>query len=304
MRIDTECADCLGRLVRQTVDQATRDEGLRQETLRSAMEVLDLHLCPGKVSTEAAGEAQRLIRQFTGNRDPYREWKDREMERAAHLFKALRPHYGDDIRSLFALSLLGNAPDFFKDIDTAEQEMLQPVTFDIDHIDQVVSFLEGTRSSLFVADAAMDNLLCFVPSANLCVRKVLFLADNAGECFFDLPLVEALRRDVLVTYVVKRGPVQNDLTLEDLLLAGVHGKMAPVMTSGTDTPGLDLSLASQEFRDEFASADLIIAKGMANYETLSELPPSEKVFHLLVAKCSPVARSIGVPKGSYVALLR
>ncbi|MEW6034305.1 MAG: ARMT1-like domain-containing protein [Chloroflexota bacterium] len=304
MRIDAECPACLERLIRQTVEQATADEGLRRRALDVARETLGQTLTPERIPTQVAGEVQRVIRQVTGNRDPYREWKDREMAQARRLFDVVRPRYGDDTRSLLTLSVLGNAPDFFKDIAVVEQEMLQPVSFAVDHIGRVSELLEGARSTLFMADAGMDNLMCFVPAVNLCVKRVLFLADNAAECFFDQPLVGELAQVMRVSYVVKRSPVQNDLTMEDLLLCGLHDAMGARIVPSTDTAGTDLSLASSGFREEFHSADFILAKGMGNWETLSELPPSGKVFHLLVAKCPPVARSLDVPPGSYMALLR
>ncbi len=77
-----------------------------------------------------------------------------------------------------------------------------------------------------------------------------------------------------------------------------------MITTGTDTPGVDMAMASEEFKAEFEAADLVLAKGMGYWETLSELPPEGKVFYLLKAKCKPVADSLGVTLNSYVALLR
>jgi len=77
-----------------------------------------------------------------------------------------------------------------------------------------------------------------------------------------------------------------------------------VITTGTATPGVLLSQASAEFKRQFEAADLILAKGMGYYETLSELPGDGRVLHCLKAKCKPVADSLGVPLNSYVAMLR
>jgi hypothetical protein len=130
------------------------------------------------------------------------------------------------------------------------------------------------------------------------------LADNAGEVFFDLPLVKRLEGYAPVTYVVKKSPVQNDITLSDLKKFGLDKELPGVITTGTDTPGVDMAMASDEFKSEFEAADLVLAKGMGYWETLSELKPLGKVFHLLRAKCKPVADSLGVELNSYVALLR
>src|SRR3990172_6688115 len=304
MKTDSECPACIERLARQTVDMATTDIELRREALAEALDVMRRMLSPEKVPTEVAAEIQRVIKRVTGNRDPHRKWKDNEMKEAERLFKAVRPRYANDMRSLLMLSVLGNTPDFFKDIKTVEHEMLRPVTFTVDDLNKVAEFLEGARSTLLMSDPNMDNIMCFVPAVNLCVKKVMVLADNAGECFFDQPLVKELSQVMRVSYVVKSGPVQNDLTAEDLLLSGLYEKMGATVIPSADTAGTDMSLVSESFRSEFASADLVLAKGMGNWETLSELPPSGKVLHLLQAKCPPVARSLGVPLGSYVAMLR
>jgi hypothetical protein len=136
------------------------------------------------------------------------------------------------------------------------------------------------------------------------VREVLYLADNAGEVFFDLPLIRWMRRLTRVIYVVKALPVQNDATPEELKQAGIEAELGEVITTGTATPGIDFSLASAQFKHEFEAADIIFAKGMGYYESLSELPAQGRVFHCLKAKCKPVADSLGVPVDSYVAMLR
>jgi len=304
MKTDSECPACIERLARHTVDMATTDIELRREALAEALNMMRRMLSPAKVPTEVAAEIQRVIKRITGNRDPHRKWKDNEMKEAERLFKAVRPRYANDMRSLLTLSALGNTPDFFKDIKTVEEEIMRPVTFTVDDLNKVAEFLEGARSTLLMSDPNMDNIMCFVPAVNLCVKKVMVLADNAGECFFDQPLVKELSQVMRVSYVVKSGPVQNDLTEEDLLLSGLYEKMGATVIPSADTAGTDMSLVSESFRSEFASADLVLAKGMGNWETLSELPPSGKVLHLLQAKCPPVARSLGVPQGSYVAMLR
>ncbi|PIW40244.1 MAG: hypothetical protein COW22_02815, partial [Chloroflexi bacterium CG15_BIG_FIL_POST_REV_8_21_14_020_46_15] len=74
--------------------------------------------------------------------------------------------------------------------------------------------------------------------------------------------------------------------------------------TGVASPGVILDWASEQFREEFEAADLVFAKGMGHYESLSELPGQGKVFYCLMAKCRPVANSLGVPLNSYVAMLR
>ena len=205
--------------------------------------------------------------------------KVKELEMAERLFKEVRSYYGEDLRSCVKLATLGNTIDFFKDPATVVEEMGQPVAFAIDHVDE---FEERLGSA----------------------RRVLYLADNAGECFFDLPLLNKIRERTRAVYVVKGFPVQNDMTLTELSEAGLTEEIGEVITTGSDAVGIDLSSASEEFKDQFELADLVFAKGMGNYETLSELPVYGKIVHCLMAKCQPIADSLEVPFNSYAIILR
>jgi hypothetical protein len=126
-------------------------------------------------------------------------------------------------------------------------------------------------------------------------KRVLYLADNAGETVFDRVLIETLH--VPVSYAVKGGPILNDATLEDALAAGVDSA-ARIVSTGSDAPGTVLRRCSQEFQQLYHEADLVIAKGQANYETLSA--DGARTFFLLQAKCSVLARDADVPVGSII----
>lgn len=274
-----DCRPCLERLTCQAAGFATGATELKGKAIEQGMKVLDSLFLPERVSPSIADEIHRTIRRVTRNPDPYRERKKSEREIARLLFQEIRSGYGDDFDSCVRLALLGNALDFFKGLEESVEEMRRPVELAIDH---------GSLIREKVSRA----------------KKVLYLADNAGECFFDLPLVKKLRETTRATYVVKGFPVQNDITLEDLSLAGLLEKMGETLTTGTDTVGIDFPLASPEFKEQFETADLIFAKGMGYYETLSELPIYGRIVYCLKAKCQPVAASLGVPLNSYVLVLQ
>jgi uncharacterized protein with ATP-grasp and redox domains len=125
--------------------------------------------------------------------------------------------------------------------------------------------------------------------------RVLYLADNAGETVFDRLLIEVL--DVPVVYAVKGGAILNDATVEDALAAGVN-HVAEVISTGSDAPGTILDRCSKEFRRLYERTEFVVAKGQANYETLSNEGP--KIFFLLQVKCPIIARDVGVPVGGIV----
>jgi uncharacterized protein with ATP-grasp and redox domains len=120
--------------------------------------------------------------------------------------------------------------------------------------------------------------------------RVLYLADNAGETVFDRLMVESI--EVPVLYAVKGGPVIKDTAIKDALEAGI-GEIARIISTGPGAPGTILEQCSGEFIALYEEAELIIVKGPASYETLSEEGP--KPFFLLQAKCPVIAMDLCVP---------
>jgi uncharacterized protein with ATP-grasp and redox domains len=279
MKVSPECYDCLGRLICQAGRLATNDELLRQRAVGKATNVLDREFSSVQISIAIATKLHEIIRDVTGNPDPYRTVKEDELVVAGELFSKVKGHYKDTVNDYIRLAAVANAIDFFRSLDDVTEDIKKPVEFAIDD------------SQRFEAELRKAS-------------KVLYLADNVGEIYFDLPLVKKMRQLVDVKYVVKPSPVQNDATVEDVKEAGLEGEFGAVMTTGVASPGVILDLASNQFRQEFKTADLVFAKGMGHYESLSELPEEGKVFYCLMAKCRPVANSLGIPLNSYVAMLR
>jgi uncharacterized protein with ATP-grasp and redox domains len=285
MRLAPGCYNCLRRLVHQVAELATDDVSLKQRAIREAMKILDNEFSSSRLSLGIAAKIHKIVREVTHNPDPYRTMKEREMTLARELYpelslRAMRSNlHEDELRGHLQLAAAANALDFFKDPNSIKDDVREPVSFVIDDSGHLEAKLR---------DAS----------------KVLYLADNAGELCFDLPLVKWMEQFAQVIYVVKPSPVQNDLTLEDVKRSGLEAEFGRVMSTGVASPGIVFPLASAEFKREFESADLVLAKGMGHYEALSEFPPEGRVFYCLKAKCQPVADSLGVPLDSYVAMLQ
>jgi uncharacterized protein with ATP-grasp and redox domains len=279
MKLAPGCYECLRRLIHQAAELATDDVALKQRAINEAMKILDDEFSCSQLSIVIATKIHRVVREVTHNSDPYRAMKEREMTLARELYPQLRPRYKNDLRDYLKLAAAANAIDFFREPDSIKDDIRKPVSFAVYDSEQF--------------EAKLKN-----------ADKVLYLADNAGELYFDLPLVKWMRQFAQVTYVVKPSPVQDDLTLEDVRRSGLEGEFGKVISTGIASPGIVFSLASAQFKREFESADLIFAKGMGHYEALSELPAEGRVFYCLKAKCKPVASSLGVPINSYVAMLQ
>ena len=134
-------------------------------------------------------------------------------------------------------------------------------------------------------------------------NNVLYLADNIGEIVFDKILIKKIKEyDVDVTVALKEKPILNDACIEDALKIGLD-KVAKLTSTGTDSIGIIEDDLSAEFMKIFHKSDMVIAKGLGNYEGLGEMDLKDKpVFCLLNAKCRPVSRDIGVELGDNIVL--
>jgi hypothetical protein len=297
MKLAPDCYECLRRLIYQAAELATGDASLKQRATEEAMKILDGEFSYSQLSIVITTNIHKVVREVTHNPDPYRAMKEREMTLARELYpelslpaEAASPDlsgrgrkrnnlYKDELLRCLQLAAAANAIDFFRELGPIKEDIREPVSFVVDNSEQFAAKLKNAS-------------------------KVLYLADNAGELYFDLPLVKWMQQFAQVIYVVKPSPVQNDLTLEDVRRSGLEGEFGKVISTGIASPGIVFSLASAQFQQEFESADLIFAKGMGHYEALSELLPEGKFFYCLMAKCQPVADSLGVPINSYVAMLQ
>ena len=221
----------------------------------------------------------RIIREMTGNRDPYREVKDRFNRLALELYPALKARVNSSARPMEAavrLAIAGNI------IDSGANSEL-----DEDHVQAAVesAFTEPLVGSL-------EELTDAVSTA----ERILYLADNAGEIVFDRLFIEQLPLEK-VTVAVRGAPVINDATLEDAEKAGLPD-LVEVIENGSDAPGTILDDCSKEFRERFGDADVVIAKGQGNYETLSDV--EKDIFFLLKVKCPVIAQDIGHNVGAVV----
>jgi uncharacterized protein with ATP-grasp and redox domains len=275
MKTYLDCYPCFLRQALDAARMAGADERQQEALLDRVLDLLR-QIEPSSTPPEIGDQVHRIVRQEVGDSDPYRVAKEASTRRALALYprlKALVAETSDPLGVAVRLSIAGNIIDFGPDLEydlwgTVERALAQPFAID-----------DG---------ATLREMLSRV-------GQVLYLADNAGETVFDRVLIEVL--GVPVTYAVKGGPILNDATREDALAAGLD-QVAEIVDTGLDASGTILPRCSEEFCQIYDKAELVIAKGQANYETLSE--ESEKIFFLLQTKCQVIARDVGVPVGSIV----
>ncbi|HEC34280.1 MAG TPA: DUF89 family protein [Chloroflexi bacterium] len=275
MRTYLDCYPCFLRQALVAARMTGADERMQRAVMASVLDALR-QIEPSNTPPEIADQIHRIVRLETGNSDPYRAVKEASTRQALNLYprlKALLAEADDPLEMAVRLSIAGNI------IDLARNQEYD---------------LEEATERVLVQSFAVDDGAAFRKALSV-AGWVLYLADNAGETVFDRVLIETL--DVPVVYAVKGSPILNDATIEDALAAGID-RVAEIVSTGSDAPGTVLGLCSEEFRRLYHGAELVIAKGQANYETLSEEGP--KVFFLLQTKCPVIARDVEVPVGSIV----
>ena len=273
--------DCIPCFVRQALDAArfaTDDAAIQEQVLRESLRAaseLDLRTTPPAMGQRL----HRLIRQLTGNDDPYRAVKQRFNAVALALCPSMKTQIkqsDDPFATAIRLAIAGNIIDFGIHSQLDEAGVNEAIRHALS------APLRGDPEGFRVAVDAAD--------------EVLYLADNAGEIVFDRLLIERMPLGKIAV-VVKGSPVLNDATMEDAEAAGLTD-LVEVIDNGSDAPGTILEDCSADFRDRFHRADLIVAKGQGNYETLSEADKS--IVFALKAKCPVIARDLGCDIGELV----
>ena len=114
-------------------------------------------------------------------------------------------------------------------------------------------------------------------------KKLLYLTDNAGEIGFDRIFAEEIARrypQLEITFCVRGDIIINDATRADAAEVGIP---FPVIDNGNRVPGTQIDLLSEEAKNALDSADVILAKGMANCETMFGC--GYNVYYAFLVKC-------------------
>ena len=273
--------DCYPCFLRHGLDAgriAGLSESQQKRVLNGIMKVLQ-EMQPEATPPELAQIIHRRIREMTGGADPYKEIKEEQNRLMLSIEESLKKEVEEAPRPLVAaLKLAGacNAIDMgpTRTWKTPEELIHQVRNPNLDHFEE------------------RQLLDCLTKARNL-----LYVADNAGEIVGDKILLSILKREmpIDITVAVRGAPILNDANVEDAIKTGID-RLGNVITTGSDAPGAILSGCSQDFMENFETADVVIAKGQGNYEAL-EGCKKEDLFFLLQVKCGVVARDLGTSEG-------
>ena len=285
MELAPRCIPCL--LGRVLFEVEMCDPSKSAAAMRDCMKILKEGYVPGANSAEVATRVHDRAYDLLGCDDPYHALKVRSQEVAAELHpraQFLIESSPDRLRAAMLAAIAGNVMDFgiagLKD----PNELLH-------QFDAIV------RQGLDVDDLMRVRELIIGAS------KVLYLMDNCGEDVLDALLVREIKAlGPKVVGVVKGRPVLTDVTMEDAKRSGTIDEFDEVITTGMFAVGIDVHRMGDRLRREMEGADLIISKGMANFESLSDAPYRPIAF-VMKAKCLPVAEAVRAKEGDNVVRL-
>ena len=278
MLTSLNCLSCFIKHSYDLVCRATDDYQLSETIMREVLQKLsqqDLSQTP----PEIVQKLHAIIKRHTGKVDFF----EPEKKYYNQLMLKLEPKLTNEIKSARSpfeaaarLAIAGNVIDFGVYHELSDQQVL-------DSLYQAMT--EEIAGNFTEFQQAVEN-----------GSNILYIADNAGEIVADKMFINLISPDK-VTLAVRGYPTLNDVTREDAEFVGLS-EIVNVIDNGFDAPGTVLHNCRPEFQEYFAKADLIIAKGQGNYETLSGV--NQNIYFLLKAKCSAIASNIGCPVGTMI----
>jgi uncharacterized protein with ATP-grasp and redox domains len=283
MKITDTCSDCLLSRVKLVCNLCGASEEKAGVAVREC-ETLLAEIRNDRLShPQIASRVHRRAYTILGNNDPFADLKRKGNRQAIEVCKKVRGTLVT-FRDNVLASVIGNTFDYGVKGHTVSEDFS-------------VFFKDEYEKGLVIDDT--DRIL------PLCSR-VVYLTDNCGEIVFDRLLIDYLKaQGSHVTLAVKDAPILNDATIQDAWDLNLDFIVDALTTTGGEA---EIGICRENIPDDLKKAiegcTIIIAKGMANYESLSEMDDLPPVAYLLAAKCTPVADEIGVPVGSKIAMLR
>jgi len=273
------------------IKEATKDPFLQFKAMSSLLHFLTEEFKTTANPAYLGTKRDRIVRKVTGNPDPYEKRKKMSNQKALEILPLVKSLISNEpstelkFRKACLCSIVGNTMEFdipdnpfkFKDLKKLIQQAEKELA-----LDEISKIFNQARKA----------------------KRILYLADNAGEIAFDTLLVQELKKmGSPVIVAVKSNPILNDATMEDAKYVGMHDVADEIITTGTDTVGLIPNECSDEFLKVYNSADFVVAKGMGYAETLTELQLKVPHALLLRTKCSTVANFFKVSMGKNIAKL-
>ncbi len=283
MKIHDKCLPCV---INQVIKVANMTGVYKKEELLKEVFVYLSKMDFESTTPEIIGQVFNMIKKHTNNPDPYKETRNYYNT----LFLKLLPEFEmriEQFENPFQLAvryaIVGNIIDF----NPIHNTLLEDVFDYFERMEQL--------------ELAIDDSAALKQDI-LSAKELLYLGDNCGEICMDkilLKRIKELNPEVKILFGVRGKPVVNDSIAEDAYYVGID-EYAEVIDNGDDSLGTVLNRTSSEFKEIYTNADVVIAKGQANYECLSE--ENKNIYFLLMTKCDVIANDIGVAENKMICM--
>jgi len=278
MKAFPECVSCMIRQAIEILARVEKNPKKRQQILARVLKkiaTVDL----AKVNPpELTKVAHKIIHKMTGIDDLYEQLKKQNNKEALSLYpyaKNLVKKAKEPLLMAIRIAIAGNIIDYGALADFNIKKTIQEV------LNKKFAVLDYKK---FKKDVKKSKLL-------------LYIGDNAGEIAFDRILVEELVEFTKVVFVVKSKPVLNDVLMADAKMVGLD-KVVKVIKSGSDYAGTNPKSATKAFKTLYNMANMVIAKGQGNFETLDQ--EKKNIYFMLKMKCPCLAQSCHLSKGDII----
>ena len=287
MRIHTDCVPCL---MKRVLFQSRLNEGMDEKaSVENSLKVFAQSFDYSRKSVDIATEVHEASYAVLG-KDPYHDLKIRADDVAAKYMDIAQKYVDgsdDKLRACLMVAVIGNIMDFGSTGGIEKPELFEQMFDDL--IEQGLGLDDSDK-----IEAVLDKS-----------GTIVYMFDNCGETQLDKILIRYLRsRGKRVVGMVRGEPILNDVTMEDAIRSGLDKELDRILDTGTFYVGIDWRDVPEDLMTEINNCDLIIAKGMGNYESLSDEALPVPIAHVLRTKCGPVANSIGVPLDQNVVYVR
>jgi uncharacterized protein with ATP-grasp and redox domains len=290
MKLSSECVPCLLKRAAYEVELCAPE--MVMDAVVECSKVAATQIEDGMSSVEFATKIHKCAYDLIGEKDPYSDLKRRSNEIALALFPEAERFVArskDRLRAAMLVSIVGNVLDFGIEGSINSPESLRR------EFKGLLAEKLGCDDSKKLERQIQDS------------EEIFFLADNCGEIVFDRLLLKILgEMGKRIVLVIKGEPILTDVTRKDLKGLGIDCLVDEIVETEGVAVGLNLWTrgVNSSLKGRMKKAELIISKGMANYEALSE-HRWKAVAYLLRSKCETVSCELGVGKDfSVIKLVR
>ncbi|WP_432404779.1 damage-control phosphatase ARMT1 family protein [Wukongibacter sp. M2B1] len=286
MRLDLNCIVCNINQVIKVMDLVEVEKSKKEEIMREVLKYLS-NADYSKCNPEVIGKTWDIILKYIENDNPYSDLKkyyNIEILKMAEEIENLIESSDNKFNTALKIAISGNLIDF-----AAKHE------FDLEMLKKKIMNIHELNLTIDDSKILYDRLKT--------AKTVMYLGDNCGEICLDKLFIKYIKDefpDIKIYFGVRGKIIVNDVNYDDALMVGMQ-EVADIIENGDGSLGTVIERVSDEFKERFYDADVVIAKGQGNYESLSEID-RKNIFHLFMAKCNPVSSSLGVKTMSIVCV--